>query len=324
MKGEILADFIIQRPEGYYCRYGDFFIDPLVPVDRAVISHAHADHARPGHRYIYCTAPTAAFMQHRYRRQHIGSFLEQSYRQPFLMQGVRLYFIPAGHMLGSAQLVMEYQGVRYVYTGDYKVQADDTCEALETIPADVLITESTFANPAVAHPDPVSEITKFSDVSANILLGAYALGKAQRLTGLINRHCPDKQILIHHSILPFHRIYESFGVSMGKYAPYSRKEMKAPPPNKIYIVPPLTFNSYFRATDVLRVFASGWKRLQQHNHMELYISDHVDWQDILAYVAATKSREIWTIHGDGQALASHFAGIIPVRPLRSPLCGAQP
>lgn len=312
---DILPDFLIQRPEGYYCRYGDFFIDPLLPVKHAVVSHAHADHASPGHQLIFCTPPTAAFMRHRYRRQPTDSFSEQPYHRPFQLQQVTLYFVPAGHMLGSAQIVMEYRGVRYVYTGDYKMQADDTCEPLETVAADVLITESTFADPAVSHPDPVAEITKFSGTPANLLLGAYALGKAQRLTELIHRHCPDRQLLIHHSILPYHRIYESFGVAVGEYLPYNRKAMKVPEANKVYIVPPLTFNSYFRATNVLRVFASGWKRLQQHNHMELYISDHVDWPAILTYVARTKPREIWTIHGDGRALAAHFAGTIPVRPL---------
>lgn len=315
--GEILADFLVQRPEGYYCRYGDFFIDPLQPVNRAVVSHAHADHARPGHQRIHCTAPTAAFMQHRYKRQLVQSFQVHSYHRPFSFNEVQVYFIPAGHMLGSAQVVMEYQGVRYVYTGDYKMQADDTCEPLETIRADVLITESTFADPTVKHPDPITEISKLLPATSNILLGAYALGKAQRLTTLIHRHCANRRVLIHHNILPFHRIYESFGISLMPYEPYNRKEMKAGMPHNIYIVPPLTFNSYFRATDVLRVFASGWKRLQQHNHLELYISDHVDWNDIITYVAEVNPREIWTIHGDGNALASHFSGSIPVRNLLS-------
>jgi len=309
------ADFLVQRPEGYYCRYGDFFIDPMWPVDKAVVSHGHADHASPGHTTIYCTAPTAAFVQQRYRRQPPSSFLIQAYRQPFYFQGVRVYFLPAGHILGSAQVVMEYEGARYVYTGDYKTQADDTCEPLETIKADVLITESTFADPMVAHPDPAGEIIKLSGVPFNILLGAYALGKAQRLTSLINRYCPEKRILVHHSIQPFHRIYESFGIELGAHEPYSRKEMKGERTDKIYLVPPLTFNSYLRATNVQRVFASGWKRLQQHNHLELYISDHVDWNDILAYVASAEPSEIWTVHGEGGALADHYAGSIPVRPL---------
>ena len=312
---QILPDFLIQRPEGYYCPYGDFFIDPQQPVRHAVVSHAHGDHASPGHRYVFCTPATAAFMRHRYRQQPQKSFAEYAYNQSFELKQVKLYFIPAGHMLGSAQIVIEYQGVRYVYTGDYKMQADDTCEPLETIAAHVLITESTFANPAISHPDPIAEIIKFDTVTTNIMLGAYALGKAQRLTSLIHKHCTGKQLLIHHSILPFHRIYESFGVAMGNYVPYNRKEMKMAPFNKIYIVPPLTFNSYSKATNVQRVFASGWKRLQQHNHLELYISDHVDWNDILNYVSHTKPREIWTIHGDGKALAAHFSGEIPVREL---------
>lgn len=313
--GTILADFLVQRPEGYYCRYGDFFIDPLLPVDKAVVSHGHADHASPGHAAIYCTAPTAAFMQHRYKRQPLSSFLVQPYHQLFYFREVGVYFIPAGHILGSAQVVMEYQGIRYIYTGDYKMQADNTCEPLETVVADVLITESTFADPMVTHPDAAAEIVKLAEVPFNILLGAYALGKAQRLTALITQHCPEKRVLIHYSMLPFHRIYESFGISMGHYEPYSRKEMKVAPTNKIYMVPPLTFNSYLRAADVQRVFASGWKRLQQHNHLELYISDHVDWDDILRYVALVKPREIWTVHGDGEALANHYSESIPVRPV---------
>lgn len=311
--GDILADFLVKAPEGYYCKYGDFYIDPLQPVNLAVVSHAHADHASPGHNKIYCTKPTAAFMQYRYSRQPKESFLKYAYGDKFMLDAVELCLIPAGHILGSAQILMEYKGVRYLYTGDYKLQPDDTCEALEAIEADVLITESTFANPEIEHPAVESEITKLADTPCNILLGAYALGKAQRLTSLISKHCPNKKVLLHHGILPIHRIYESFGVAMGSYGPYNRKEMKMEPANKVYLVPPMTFNSYYRATQVIRVFASGWKRLQQHNDLDLYISDHVDWRDILSYVNSVKPREIWTIHGDGKHLANHFNGVIKMK-----------
>ncbi|SEL06212.1 MBL fold metallo-hydrolase [Parapedobacter koreensis] len=315
MVAQILADFLVKRPEGYYCKYGDFFVDPLSPVSRALVSHAHADHASPGHGEIYCTPPTAAFMRYRYSRQPFGSFREFHYHQPFQVGGVTIHFMPAGHILGSAQLVMAYNGIRYLYTGDYKLQADDTCEPLEAVQADVLITESTFAHPQVTHPDPVAEISKINGKPHHVLLGSYALGKAQRLTSLLNKHCPERRVLVHHGILPIHQLYASMGIKHLRYEPYNRKEMKTQTAHHIYLVPPMAFNSYFRATNVIRVFASGWKHLQHHNDMELYISDHVDWKDILHYIAQVNPREIWTIHGDGRHLADHYSGQIMVKTL---------
>lgn len=313
---DILPDFLVNRDEGgYYCPYGDFFIDPKMPVATALVSHAHGDHATPGHGSIYATAATAAFMAHRFKRQHPDTFRKVAFGEPFVVRGVAVTFIPAGHMLGSAQILMEFRGVRYLYTGDYKMQADATCEALEIAQADVLVTESTFANPAVSHPDPIAEIEKLNDTPHNILLGTYALGKAQRLTWLINQHCPQKEVLLHHNILPLHRIYEQQGITGMRYLPYDRKAMKAPSQHKIYMVPPMTFNSYYRATSVLRVFASGWQRLHQQNDIELYISDHVDWAAILHYVEAVKPREIWTVHGNGTHLKAHFEERILVREL---------
>ncbi|MGK6351229.1 exonuclease [Parapedobacter sp. DT-150] len=311
--GAIVSDFLVKRPEGYYCRYGDFFIDPLLPVGRALVTHAHGDHARPGHREVYCTSPTAAFMRYRYGQKAAASFVEFPYREPFVVGGMMIQFIPAGHILGSAQIIMEFRGARYLFTGDYKRQADDTCEPMETVQADVLITESTFADPEVAHPDPLAEIRKLNDKPHHILLGAYSLGKAQRLTSLINNHCVDRRVLVHHSILPIHRLYQSMGITHLRYEPYNRQEMKTNTAHHVYLVPPMTFNSYYRATNVIRVFASGWKHLQRHNDMDLYISDHVDWADILEYVAEVNPSEIWTIHGDGRHLARYYDGHVRVK-----------
>lgn len=311
--GHILADFLIQRAEGYYCKYGDFFIDPMLPVRRAVITHAHADHASPGQDTVYCTTPTARFMQYRYRQQAARSFLEFPFQQPFSTGGVTIRFIPAGHMMGSAQVVMEYRGVTYLFTGDYKLQADDTCEPLETVQADVLITESTFADPQVLHPDPVAEISKINETPHHILLGTYALGKAQRLTSLLNKHCPDRRVLVHHGILPFHRLYTSLGAPHLRYEPYDRRAMKNSIGHHVYLVPPMAFNSHHRSTQFVRVFASGWGHLQRQNDLSLYISDHVDWKDILRYIAQVEPREIWTVHGEGKHLADYFADTLPVR-----------
>ena len=312
LKADILEDFLVENELGYYCVYGDFYIDPKYPVQRAVISHAHGDHAVPGHKEIYATPSTAAFMQHRFTKQAIASYQIQNFNEQFVLDGVKLYFIPAGHILGSAQIVMEYEGVRYIYTGDYKLQADATCEPIAYVEADVLITETTFANPEIVHPDPIEEIKKLSTTNLNIMLGCYALGKAQRITQLINTYCPEKTVYTHHNIAPIHRIYDERGFVKLSYEIYNRKALKDGQ-NKIYLVPPMTFNNYFRAKNVVRVFASGWKRLQNYNDMTLFISDHIDWNDLNNFIDKVKPREIWTVHGDGVHLKNHYEGKIMVR-----------
>jgi len=311
----ILPDFIIENENGLYCKSGDFYLDPQLPVERAVISHAHGDHAVPGNKVVYCTPATAAIMQLRLQKNAGGSFQMFKYSEPFTVNGVGITFIPAGHILGSAQILLEYNGVSYLYTGDYKLQEDHTCEPIEFVQADVLITESTFAHPETAHPDPLEEIARLNEHQHNILLGAYSLGKAQRLSRLISDHCPQRKVLVHHSVLPLNRLYEKFGFQPGKYEAYNRKLMKEPEKGYIYIVPPITFNNYFRAKGVMRIFASGWKRLQQNNDAELLISDHVDWADILKMVGKVKPKEIWTVHGNGKYLKEEFSGTIPVKAL---------
>lgn len=313
---QIIEDFLVKRDKGYYCSYGDFYIDPLYPVKHAVVSHAHGDHASPGHRNIYCTAGTAAIMQYRYPKQALDSYHVKRFSEFFQINGVDIYLYPAGHILGSAQIMMIYKGVRYLYTGDYKLQEDRTCEPIQIVEAEVLITETTFANPETKHPDPVSEIMKL-DVRSNILLGCYSLGKAQRITALLNEHLPQKEVLLHYQIMPIHRIYDQFIDVPLKYEQYNRKSMKEAGDNKIYLVPPLTFNSYRRAKNVLKAFASGWERLQAQNDISLFLSDHVDWNDILYFVGKVKPKAIWTLHGDGRALHAHFSEDIAIRDIHS-------
>ncbi|MGM1430766.1 exonuclease [Sphingobacterium lactis] len=313
---QILEDFLVKRDKGYYCSYGNFYLDPLYPVENAVVSHAHGDHASPGHKNIYATAATAQMMQYRYPKQPLSSYHIQGFTVGFSINGVELVFYPAGHILGSAQILMVYKGVRYLYTGDYKLQEDPTCEAIQIVPADVLITETTFANPETKHPDPVGEIMKL-DVSSNILLGCYALGKAQRITALLNTYLPHKHVLVHHNILPFHRIYDAMGDVRLQYEVYNRKAMKEAGSNKVYLVPPLTFNSYRRAKNVLKAFASGWERLQAQNDISLYLSDHVDWADILYFIEQVKPKAIWTLHGDGRELHRYFSEEIAIRDIKS-------
>ncbi len=313
----ILPDFLVKKGDAYYCRYGDFYIDPLYPVKTAIVSHAHGDHASPGHLDTYATPFTVAFMQQRFPKYTREAYTIKPFNQSWELNEVRITLIPAGHILGSAQILMEYQGVRYLYTGDYKLQEDPTCEPIQVVQADVLITETTFADPDVVHPDPVEEIRKLNAINGNILLGCYTLGKAQRITHLLNTYCPDKVVLLHHRMTTAHRLYDEYSPVSLRYKVYGRKDMKDGPANKVYLVPPLTFNSYFRATNVTRVFASGWARLQQHNDLSLYISDHVDWADLLHYITLVEPIEIWTIHGDGSKLKIHLQDQIDVRDIQS-------
>lgn len=307
------ADFLIQTPQGLYCKYGNFYLDPLLPVQNAVISHAHGDHARPGNQYVFCTPATQKIMKLRLKKNAGKDFSIYPYQQSFQLEEVKLTFLSAGHILGSAMVKMEYQNVVYLFTGDYKLQADATCEPIEFCKAHVLITETTFANPDVKHPNVEDEIEKLNNIESNILLGVYGLGKAQRITQLINQICPQKNVLLHYSIYPIHQLYQQEGFSLGNFQHYDRKAMKQNQKNQVYLVPPLTFNSYSRATDVVKIFASGWENLQKGNDEKLYISDHVDWDDILQTIKTVAPQEVWTIHGDGNLLKTYFSNSLIVK-----------
>jgi putative mRNA 3-end processing factor len=309
----ILNDFLVPTKVGLFCAYGNFYLDPKEMVKDAVISHAHGDHAVSGNTNVYCTRATSLFMVQRYKKFAAAEFFLYDFNSSFSLNDVTITFVPAGHILGSAMILMEYKGIRYLYTGDYKLQPDPTCEPIEYVEADVLITETTFANPDTEHPDPLLEIQKLNGTETNIMLGAYALGKSQRLVRMISDNCPKKRLLVHHSILPFVKLYEQMGIDMGRYEVYDRKVMKNNHSNMIYLVPPLVYRSYIRAINVIRVFATGWKHLQNKNELELYISDHVDWNDILLTVQRVKPKEIWTTHGSGIQLKSHFENSLNVK-----------
>ncbi|WP_316736523.1 exonuclease [Pedobacter aquatilis] len=309
----ILEDFITITPSGLYCVYGDFYLDPQQPVQNAVVSHAHGDHAIGGSQNVYCTAATKTFMEHRYRKFAAVDFHTKTYHQTFKIKEVSIKFYSAGHILGSAQVLMEYEGIKYLYTGDYKIEPDVTCEPFEFVEAHVLITESTFANPDTKHPSPIEEIKKLNETTANIMLGAYALGKSQRIIQLLNEHCPTRNVMVHHSIMPFVKIYEDYGMKLGNSKMYDRKVMKNNQEHQVYIVPPMVFHSYHKAINVVRAFASGWNNLQQKNGISLYISDHADWNAILETIEKVKPKQVWTLHGDGKQLKEYFRDKLEIK-----------
>lgn len=309
----ILDDFIVIDKTGLFCRYGNFYLDPKEVVQNAVISHAHGDHAIGGNLKVFCTEATSLFMLHRYKKFAAGDFFIRPYYAAFELNDVKISFIPAGHILGSAMVLMEYLGVKYLYTGDYKLQPDKTCEPIEFVEADVLITETTFADPETLHPNAEAEILKLNTTKSNIMLGAYSLGKCQRLISLMNDYCIEKRILVHYSMMPFVKIYEQMGINLGKYEVYDRKVMKHNLTNMVYMVPPMVFKSYFKAVNVVRVFATGWKHLQNNHGIQLYISDHADWNDILFTINVVKPSQVWTNHGNGMQLKHYYENSLVVK-----------
>src|SRR5438552_3172648 len=185
-------DILVPTPAGVCCKLGGFHIDPVRPVERAVITHGHSDHARPGHGAVLATPETLDLMRLRYGEQFAGSMQAIRYGETVTLGGAAVTFHPAGHVLGSAQVAVAANGLRIVASGDYKNVTDPTCTPFELVPCDVFITEATFGLPVFRHGDPDAEIAKLLH-SVKIfperahLVGAYSLGKAQRVMALIRK-----------------------------------------------------------------------------------------------------------------------------------------
>lgn len=296
---------IIYSEDGLFFAPGQFFLDPIRPVVTAVISHAHADHVTIGTRDIFCTPNTASLIRKR-NRNYPGIIYQKNYDEPFVVNDVTVTLLPAGHILGSAQVLLEKDSVRYLYTGDFKLCEDQTCETFEFIEADVLITETTFALPGTVHPDPKTEIEKLNAFSdTNIVLGCYALGKGQRLTQMINAYCPNKTVMVHKYMSPYHNFYEEAGRPLGNWEPYDKRKFRKEK-NIVYLLPPAAYRSMYPNFSYMKAFASGWENLQEAD-LKLYISDHADWNDLLTLVDKVKPTRIYTLHGDGTHLANHFS-----------------
>src|SRR6218665_1195632 len=176
--------------------------DPPRPQARAIITHGHGDHARSGHGAVLATPDTIAIMKVRYGEDSAGQFQALDYGVPLDVDGVTITFFPAGHILGSAQVLMEYQGQRIVVTGDYKTRPDKTAQPFELVKCDLLVTEATFGLPVFQHPDPRDEIGRLlravrTHPERAYVIGCYALGKAQRVISLLRQAGYDKPIYLH-------------------------------------------------------------------------------------------------------------------------------
>ena len=213
-------DILMPVAAGLCCKPGDFHIDPVRPVKRAVITHGHSDHARPGHGAVLATQETLDMMRLRYGDNFAGSTQAIAYGEELRLGDVRVKFHPAGHVLGSAQIAVSCKDTCIVASGDYKDAPDPTCAPFEVVPCDVFITEATFGLPVFRHGDAADEIKKLMASVALFperahLVGAYSLGKAQRVIALLRLAGYDAPIYLHGAMEKITRYYESRGVALG-------------------------------------------------------------------------------------------------------------
>jgi putative mRNA 3-end processing factor len=286
-------------------------------VPRAVITHGHGDHARSGNDQVLATSGTIAIMRERYGEAAAGSLQPLAYGETLAVGDVTVRLMPAGHVLGSAQIVLEYRGSRVVVSGDYKRRPDPTCAPFELCTCDVFITEATFGLPVFRHPPDTREIDKLLHSLALFperchLVGVYALGKCQRVLALLLQAGYQQPVYLHGALIKLVELYESLGVRLGPVLPVSgvaREALKG----RIVLAPPSAPADRWsrRLPDPLFAMASGWMRVRQRAkargvELPLVISDHADWDELTATIDEVAAQEIWVTHGREEALI-HYA-----------------
>jgi putative mRNA 3-end processing factor len=308
----MFATWLRPEPAGLHCLPGGFYIDPSRPVDRAVITHGHSDHARPGHGAVLATPETIAIMQARLGPGAAGAYQTQRYGERIGVGDVTISLVPAGHILGSAQVVIDYAGRRAVVSGDYKRRWDPTATAFHLVPCDLFVTEATFGLPVFRHESDAQEIGRllgslreFPDRTH--LIGAYALGKAQRLIALLRRMGYDRPIWLHGAIAGMCELYRRLGFELGALRLVTDAHTKLA--GEIVLCPPSALRDRWtrRLTDPLIGWASGFMRVrararQRGVELPLVISDHCDWPELIETIGETGAEEIWVTHGREEAI----------------------
>ncbi|MEJ1120843.1 ligase-associated DNA damage response exonuclease [Phyllobacterium sp. CCNWLW109] len=308
-------ELLRSTPAGLYSPAGDFYIDPIRPVERALITHGHSDHARSGHRKVMATQQTLDIMALRYGADFAGETQAAELGQTTGLNGVTISFHPAGHVLGSAQIAVEKDGMRIVASGDYKRASDPTCLGFEPITCDVFITEATFALPVFRHPDSRDEMAKLLKSVEQFpershLVGAYALGKAQRVIRLLRDAGYDQTIYIHGALAKLCDYYETQGIKLGPLAPATLEKDSAPDfAGTIVVGPPSAFQDRWarRFPDPVSCFASGWMRIRQRARqggveLPIILSDHCDWDELTQTITELDPEQVWVTHGREEAL----------------------
>ena len=300
------AELLELRPQGLYCAAGDFFIDPWRPVERALITHGHADHARPGHRrYLACERAQGVL------RARLGGVALQTLRwgEGLTLGAVRVSFHPAGHILGSAQIRVEHRGRVWVVSGDYKTEPDPTCEAFEPVRCDTFITESTFGLPVYrwrGQREILSAIDRWwagnaADGRASVLY-CYSLGKAQRILAGVDASIGP--IVCHGAILPLNRVYEQAGVVLPGVQTADDLGDAADRSRALVLAPPSSAGSGWlrRFPEPSDAFASGWMQVRGARRRRgvdrgFVLSDHADWPGLQWAIAQTRAQRVLVTHG---------------------------
>ena len=302
-----------QTDSGLYCRAAEAWIDPSRPVPRALITHAHADHARPG-----CGEYWAVDVSEGVLRQRLGRDITlhpMAYGQEFWLNQACLSFHSAGHVLGSAQVRLEVNDAVWVVTGDYKRCADPSCAPFESVTCDVMITEATFALPIYAWDSGAQIATQIrdwwhGDRERPSLLFCYAFGKAQRLLAELKAIGVEEEVLLHGAVETVTRQYRDAGVPMTPSRPVSELPRKDPLAGRLILAPPSAHRSAwmrrFRAPQT--AFASGWMAVRGARRRRGYergfvLSDHADWQGLIRTVLESGARTVYVTHGQSDVLA---------------------
>jgi putative mRNA 3-end processing factor len=325
-------DLLRATDEGLYCEAGDFYIDPWMPVDRAVITHAHGDHARWGSRTYVCSAECERVLRTRLWNADIAT---REWNERFQINGVTLSFHPAGHILGSAQIRVEHGGETWVVSGDYKTEPDPTCTPFEAVRCNVFITESTFGLPIYRwshQSETFTEIARWwranREAGRSSVIFAYALGKAQRLlAGLAE--IAEGGFYTHGAVERLTRDYRDAGVAMPATTYASSVPKGHDWTGAMIIAPPsaagTTWLRRFGAPST--AFVSGWMRVRGARRRRtvdrgFVLSDHVDWPALMGAIDATGAERVFVTHGyrdpvvrvlrdrglDAHSLASRWEG----------------
>jgi len=306
-------DLLRPTPAGLYCPPGDFYVDPVRPVDRAVVTHGHSDHARAGHGAVLATPQTLAIMAERYGADFAAREQPVGYGETASHNGVEVTLVPAGHVLGSAQAVVRWKGLTMVVSGDYKRRRDPTCAPFEPVPCEVFISEATFGLPVFVHPPDGEEIGRLIHSLRQFpgrahLVGAYALGKAQRVIRLMREAGWERPIYVHGALERLNRLYEREGVDLGPLSPATGLKPNALG-GEVVIAPPSATQDRWarRFADPVLAFASGWmgvraRARQRGVELPLVLSDHADWPELTATFAELRPEEVWITHGREEGL----------------------
>ncbi|MFO1249477.1 MAG: ligase-associated DNA damage response exonuclease [Alphaproteobacteria bacterium] len=307
------SQLLRNTPEGLYCPPGDFHIDPVRPVPRAVITHGHSDHARVGHGAVLATPETLAIMAARYGEEFAQGSEAAPYGQTVSRDQVEVTLVPAGHVLGSAQAVLRWKDITAVISGDYKRRRDPTCPPFQPVPCNLFVSEATFGLPVFRFPDAADEVAKLLKSVALFpdrthLVGAYALGKAQRIIRLLREAGYAKTLYMHGALASMNALYQAHGVDLGPLAPATGDKRDALP-GEIVIAPPSAIADKWarRFADPIPAFASGWMMVrararQRHVELPLVVSDHADWDELTETFTELKPEELWITHGSEEAL----------------------